>query len=122
MIKKLLGFHKHPTNTLVFVIVLGIITLGTFTSFFFAWAEDEGTLGSGTFNQLIADSFGIFRFPLHNLLYLAVDSVPFLGVLYFPLLLANIFLQTIIMERVITIVFIRKPKRLRHKGSQKKVA
>jgi len=122
MIKNFLGFHKYPTNTLVFILAFSIITIGTLTSFFYAWAQDEGTLGTDSFNQFIANSFYVFRFPAHNILYLLVEDVPFLGFLYFPMLFANILLQTMIVERFITLLFIRKSKRLRHGQTRKKVA
>jgi hypothetical protein len=47
-------------------VLVGILTV---VSFVFAWAKDEGTMGSGFFKNMLADSFSIFRFPTHVLFW-----------------------------------------------------
>lgn len=109
--KSILEFHQYKFNSLVFIISFCIITLWIFLSFTYGFQRDEGTLKPGVFNDFMANSFYVFRFPTHNLLFLVIDKVPGLFILFFPLLIVNSFLYTLITERFIAIVFSKKAGR-----------
>ncbi len=108
MIRRLFKFDEYKMNSLIFGIVFIIISVWTLMSFIFAWAQDEGTLGGGSFDVFMADSFNVLRFPWHNILFLLIDIIPFLGILYFPLLLVNVLFYTVLLERLITVLILRK--------------
>jgi hypothetical protein len=106
--KSIFKYDRYKMNLLVFGVVFSIVSVWTLLSFFYAWAKDEGTLGNNLFDNFMADSFNVWRFPFHNILFLIVDVIPFLGVLFFPLLILNILFYSIIIERSTTILFNRK--------------
>lgn len=106
--KKLLHYDRYPIHYLIFGSAFSLISVWTLLSFFYAWAADEGTLADHPFDQFMAISFSVWRFPLHNLLFLVVDIIPFLTVLYFPLLLANSILYALLVERLTVPFRLRK--------------
>lgn len=100
---KFLNYDKHTFNSWVFGVAFGLISVLTFVSFFYAWAHDEGTLGNNPLDLFLAESFNIWRFPTHNLLFLIIDEIPIVGILYFPLLLVNSIVYSFLIERFIVI-------------------
>lgn len=71
-------------------------------SFFAAWSEDEGTLGTNIVWVSFAKLFYILRFPTHTLFWplLTKNGV----VLFFSGLLINCLLYGLLTERVIYII------------------
>jgi hypothetical protein len=56
-------------SLLRFIILIVIIGGLTLFSFLTAFGKDEGTLGTNSFLNFMAEAFNIFRFPMHVLFW-----------------------------------------------------
>lgn len=85
----------------IFLISLAVISIVVGLSFLAALGRDEGTLGNGVIRNLLADSFFLFRFPIHTLFW---NQLTKHMVFYFPGLIINIIFWAFVMERTIWFV------------------
>lgn len=72
---------------------------------------EEGTIEKQSLvDQLITDSFPIWKFPFHYLLEPMMEFIPFLGIFFLPLFALNIVFYSIISERITALLtcFFRK--------------
>ena len=79
---------EQATNILVFLLSSFIIGILTAISFVGAFAVDEGT-ASGFIAQVLYHAFLIFRFPMHNLIWLKPELI---GAWFVPGLFINIII------------------------------
>jgi hypothetical protein len=106
--KNILKYDRYKFSTLVFGFSFSIIASWTLLSFFYAWALDEGTLGNNPFDIFMAESFNVWRFPFHLLLFLLMEISQFFSLLFFPFLILNILFYATVIERVLAIVLFRR--------------
>ena len=110
--KNILKYDRYKFRTLAFGFSFSIIAVWTLLSFIYAWALDEGTLGNNPFDIFMAESFNVWRFPFHLLLFLLMEISPFFSLLFFPFLILNILFYATVIERVLAIVLFRRiPKK-----------
>ncbi|MDX2359350.1 MAG: hypothetical protein QNK23_00995 [Crocinitomicaceae bacterium] len=108
-IKSFLQYDKYPANGSIIGVAFLIFGSLTVISFLYAFALDEGTLGDNPTDIFIANSFNIWRFPSHTLLWPIIDILPFLAPLIFIFgLLFNMAFYSFIVERIFTRVFKRR--------------
>ena len=90
-------------NLLRFIFLIVAIGALTFFAFLTAFGRSEGTLGDGLFLNLMADSFCVFRFPTHVLLweYMRGDT-------FFWGLSINVLFYAFVIEIIISQVIKRK--------------
>jgi hypothetical protein len=108
--RKILRYDVYKMNSLIFSLSYCVLVIWAFLSLGYAWALDEGTLSNHPIDVFLANSFQVFSFPSHHILTFTLDYLPdlhFLGFLFFPLLLVNIALYCIIIERF-SILFRKK--------------
>lgn len=96
--------------SLIFIITAFLLVL-TIPSFFAAWAEDEGTLGSNFIWRLFAKLFLILRFPTHTLLWTFFSNGGFF--VYLAGLLINCLFYAFLFERFISFANIQLKKNKR---------
>jgi hypothetical protein len=89
-----------PVRFIVLIIVVGVLT---FFSFFNAFGKDEGTLGDSIFLNFMADTFYVFRFPTHVLFWKYMSG----GTFYLGLFI-NILFYSAVIEIIISTVIKRK--------------
>lgn len=93
--KKDKGNFRLGTAALAFVLT----SLLTWVSFFFYFMKDEGQLDNDAFFlNLIADSFLVFRLPLHPIFWTLVQHN---AILFFVTLFLNPILWSIVIERLV---------------------
>ena len=90
-------YKRYPYNVEVFAISFILFTFLAFISLFYVWQMDEGT--ATPFENLIADSFTIWRFPSHYVIEYLGEHIPYLELLFFPGILLNIHLYARLIER-----------------------
>jgi hypothetical protein len=94
-------------SPLRFIILNFVIGALTFFSFLTAFGKDEGTLGHNFFLNFMADTFYVFRFPMHVLFWKYMD-----GGAFFLGLFINILFYAVFVETVINILSKRRKKQL----------
>ena len=105
MILRFLRFEEYKFNRGIFIVAFCFVIILTFTSLFYTFLIEEGSLNHPTMmEQIFADSFYLWRFPTHYLLYVIIDIIPFIGILYLPLLIVNVMIYSISIERIITLL------------------
>lgn len=102
--RKILKLDVSPINYITLAVAFIVIGSLTTISFLKMFSLEEGTLGDNTFDVFLAESFVVWRFPFHTILYIFLDYFPFLGYLYFPLLFLNVLFYSCLIERILTIV------------------
>lgn len=87
----------------IFLIAFFALSLLTVVSWLFAFGKDEGQVNENTepVKNFIADSFNLFRFPAHSLFepWILSDGISW----YFPGLILNVIIWTILIERLFSI-------------------
>ena len=87
------GFNKKAFLILAVATIILLIP-----SFFAAWAEDEGTLGSGIFPGMLSKLFYVLRFPAHVLFWKVFS---YNAVLFFTGLVLDCLFFSLLIERII---------------------
>ncbi|CAN5334014.1 hypothetical protein BH10BAC4_BH10BAC4_18950 [soil metagenome] len=86
-----------------FLIAFFGISLLTVVTWLFAFGKDEGQINERTepIKNFIAQSFNFFRFPTHSLLepWILSEGIGW----YFPGLMLNVVIWTILIERLVSI-------------------
>jgi hypothetical protein len=98
-------YKRYPYNVEVFAISFILFTFLAVISFFYAWQMDEGT--TTPIENLIADSFTIWRFPSHYVIEYFGEHTPYLELLFFPGMLLNIYLYARLIERCWSISWVQ---------------
>jgi hypothetical protein len=83
-------------NPLRFIILNFVIGALTFFSFLTAFGKDEGTFGNNFFLNFMADTFYVFRFPMHVLFWKYMDGGAFFLGLFINILFYAVFVETVI--------------------------
>jgi hypothetical protein len=88
---------KFNRNT--FTISTALFGLLLIPSFFAAWGEDEGTLGTNTILVTLSKLFYVLRFPTHTLLWTLFSESG--AAIFFVGLLINCCFYGLLVERLI---------------------
>lgn len=92
--------QTSSARALIFALSFLLTLVFTVLSFFAAWARDEGTLGSGALENKLADAYSFFRQPTHGLFWEVLKDH---GAWFLPLLLVNVFLWALLVERLVSL-------------------
>lgn len=95
-------YKRYPYNVEVFAISFILFTFLAVISFFYAWQMDEGINnpdGISKLESVLSDSFNIWRFPSDYVIEYFGEHIPYLGLLFFPGILLNIYLYARLIER-----------------------
>jgi hypothetical protein len=88
-------------NRQTFINTTIIVGLLLIPSFFAAWGEDEGTLGTNIFWVTFAKLFYVLRFPTHTLLWTIFSNGG--ATIYFVGLIINCIFYGLLTERLISL-------------------
>ncbi|WP_031530817.1 hypothetical protein [Dyadobacter crusticola] len=89
-----------------FVIIFSLLTSASAFTFISAWKREEGTSDNSTLSNFFADSFSIFRFPVHTLLLDRLESQD--GGAFLLGLVVNVAVYTVIIEILLSRVIRKK--------------
>lgn len=112
-------YKRYPYNVEVFAISFLLITFLAVISFFYAWQMDEGINnpdGISKLESVLSESFNIWRFPSHYLIEYFGEHIPFLEILFFPVILLNIYLYARLIERCWSISWVQLKLNFKNQG------
>ena len=95
--------HFHGRR---FCIILLLLTSASAFSFINAWTREEGTSDNSMLSNFFADSFSVFRFPIHTLLLDRFENPD--GAAFLLGLVINVAIYSAVIEIILSSIVRRK--------------